>query len=62
MSFRFMTFEGRKNGERFIEFLKRLIYKQSKPVFLILDGHPVHKSKVELVEESQTRTCIGIES
>lgn len=44
-SFRFMTFEGRMNGERFIEFLKRLIYKQSKPVFLILDGHPVHKSK-----------------
>jgi len=44
-SFRFMTFEGRMNADRFIEFLKRLIYRQDKPIFLILDGHPVHKSK-----------------
>ncbi|MBL1276362.1 MAG: transposase [Ectothiorhodospiraceae bacterium] len=44
-SFQFMTFEGRMNGERFIEFLKRLIYKQSKPIYLILDEHPFHKSK-----------------
>jgi len=40
-----MTFEGRMNADRFIEFLKRLIYRQDKPIFLILDGHPVHKSK-----------------
>jgi len=42
---RFMTFEGRMNADRFIEFLKRLIYRASDPMFLILDGHPVHKSK-----------------
>ena len=42
---RFMTFEGRMNGERFIEFLKRLIYRATTPTFLVLDGHPVHKSK-----------------
>jgi transposase len=29
----------------FIDFLKRLIFKQKQPVFLIVDGHPVHKSK-----------------
>jgi hypothetical protein len=29
----------------FIDFLKRLIFNQEKPVFLIVDGHPVHKSK-----------------
>lgn len=29
----------------FIDFLKRLLFKQDKPVFLIVDGHPVHKSK-----------------
>jgi transposase len=29
----------------FIDFLKRLIFKQKEPVFLIVDGHPVHKSK-----------------
>jgi len=42
---RFMTFEGRMNADRFIEFLKRLIYRAATPIFLILDGHPVHKSK-----------------
>ena len=42
---RFMAFEGKMNGDKFVEFLKRLIYKAPKPIFLILDGHPVHKSK-----------------
>jgi len=42
---RFMTFAGRMNADRFIEFLKRLIYRATTPIFLILDGHPVHKSK-----------------
>jgi transposase len=42
---RFMTFNGKMNADKFIEFLKRLIYKAAQPVFLILDGHPVHKSK-----------------
>ena len=43
---RFMTFNGKMNADKFIEFLERLIYKAPRPVFLILDGHPVHKSKV----------------
>lgn len=42
---RFMTFEGGMNAERFIDFLKRLIHGAQAPVFLILDGHPVHQSK-----------------
>jgi len=42
---RFMTFNGKMNADKFIEFLERLIYKASRTVFLILDGHPVHKSK-----------------
>jgi transposase len=42
---RFMTFAGGMDAERFIEFLKRLIYRAPTPIFLILDGHPVHKSK-----------------
>jgi transposase len=39
----------------FIDFLKRLLFKQEKPVFLVLDGHPVHKSKKvkEFVESTQ---------
>ncbi len=42
---RFMAFNGKMNADKFIEFLQRLIYKAKKPVFLILDGHPVHKSR-----------------
>jgi len=61
-SFRFMTFEGRMNGGRFIEFLRRLIYKQSKPIFLVLDGHPVHKSKkvTDFVESTEGKLRIFI--
>lgn len=42
---RFMTFEGKMNARRFIEFLERLVYKSNSPIFLILDGHPVHRPK-----------------
>ncbi len=42
---RFMTFNGKMNADKFIEFLERLLYKAAQPVFLILDGHPVHRSK-----------------
>ena len=42
---RSMAFNGKLNADKFIEFLQRLIYRASRPVFLILDGHPVRKSK-----------------
>ena len=42
---RFMTVEGRMNGERFILFLKKLVSDVKRPVYLIVDGHPMHKSK-----------------
>jgi hypothetical protein len=29
-----------------IDFLKRLIHGQEQPIFLIVDGHPMHKSKM----------------
>jgi transposase len=41
---RFTTFTGRLNSDKFIEFLKRLIHNADKPVYLIVDGHPVHRS------------------
>jgi transposase len=41
---RFMTFNGKMNADKFIEFLERLIYRASNTIFLVLDGHPVHKS------------------
>ena len=50
---RFMTVDGRMNSKKFIEFLKRLIYKKQAPIYLIVDGHPVHKStKVRQFVES----------
>lgn len=42
---RFMVFEGKWNAPRFIEFLARLIDRAEHPVFLIVDGHPVHRSR-----------------
>ena len=41
---RFMVFNGRLNGDLFIQFLRRLLYGASHPIFLIVDGHPAHRS------------------
>jgi len=41
---RFMLVEGKLNGEVFVGFLKRLIHNWPRPVLLIIDGHPVHRS------------------
>jgi len=41
---RFMPVEGKITGDVFVDFLKRLIHNWPRPVFLIIDGHPVHKS------------------
>jgi len=42
---RFMVFSGKFNADVCITFLKRLIKISDRKIFLILDGHPVHKSK-----------------
>jgi len=42
---RFMCTKGRVGADSFIEFLKRLIYNAPRMIFLIVDGHPVHKAK-----------------
>ena len=42
---RFMTVNGSMNGERFCEFLDRLLQGHDKKVFLIVDQHPAHKAK-----------------
>ena len=41
----FSTFEGKLDSSTFIDFCKRLIQDTKGPVFLIVDGHPVHRSK-----------------
>jgi transposase len=42
---RFMAVKGKVNADRVCEFLQRLMHGAKRPVFLILDGHPMHKSK-----------------
>lgn len=42
---RFMTVTGRMNAGKFIDFLKRLLHNQKRPVFLIVDGHPSHRAR-----------------
>jgi hypothetical protein len=42
---RFAAYEGSLNGPVFIDFCRRLLHDSSGPVFLVLDGHPVHRSK-----------------
>lgn len=42
---RFRVQEGTMNADRFIDFLKALLGSVEGKIFLIVDGHPVHKSK-----------------
>lgn len=43
---RFMVVEGSVTANHICEFLRRLMKNASRPVFLILDGHPVHKARL----------------
>lgn len=50
---RFMVVQGKVAAKQFCEFLRRLVFKSERPIFLILDGHPVHRSaKVKQLVES----------
>jgi transposase len=59
---RFMVTEKSCTAPVFIEFLKRLIYGQKQPIFLIVDGHPVHKSSMvkKFVESTKGKLLIFI--
>jgi len=39
-----MCTEGNVTADVFIEFLKRLMQGTTRPIFLVVDGHPVHRS------------------
>lgn len=43
--FRFMVVEESVKEHHFIEFMKRLIYKSQRMVFLIVDNHRIHRGK-----------------
>ena len=42
---RFMVTECSVGADVFCQFIDRLAYKSRKKIFLIVDGHPVHRSK-----------------
>jgi transposase len=42
---RFRVQEGTMNADRFIDFLKALLDSVEGKIFLIVDGHPVHKAR-----------------
>jgi len=41
----FMVFKRRFTGEVFLRFLRRLVRQVGRKAFLIVDGHPVHRSR-----------------
>ncbi len=41
---RFMLVKGKMTAGKFCVFLKRLVHKARRPVFLIVDGHPTHRA------------------
>jgi transposase len=47
-----MTYRGAMNASVFVDFLSRLMEGSEQPVYLIVDGHPVRRSKAvkEFVE------------
>lgn len=45
-AFWFATYKGALTGELFIELLKKLMHRRKKPVRLVVDGLPAHKTLV----------------
>ena len=43
---RFSTYTGSLTGARFTEFCRKLIADTDGPVYLVVDGHPTHRSKL----------------
>jgi len=60
--FRFMVQEGTVTADVFREFLKRLLMGSDQPMILVVDGHPVHKSKKvkEFVEAQEGKLKLVI--
>jgi transposase len=42
---RFACYEGKFTSAAFIDFCKRLLHDAAGPVFLVVDGHPTHRSR-----------------
>ncbi len=60
--FWYHIFTGRFNADKFIECLKNLLKNRRRFLHLIVDGHPVHKSKKvrEFLESKRDRVALHI--
>lgn len=60
--FWYHAYSGRFNADTFIKCLKRLLRGRRKPLIVILDGHPVHKSRKvrEFVDEVKDRLTLEL--
>jgi transposase len=54
---RFMVHDGTVDSAVFIEFCRRLLKDAESPVYLVVDGHPCHRSKLttEFVDSTEGR-------
>ena len=44
-AFWFATYQGALSGDLFVELLKKLMFRRKKPLHLVLDGLPAHKTR-----------------
>jgi len=53
----FMVFHGKFDGRLFIRFMQRLLNQAAGKLYLIVDGHPVHRSVIarEFVSANEAR-------
>ena len=59
-AFWFCVYEGALNGELFVELLKKMMHRRSKPVHLVLDSLPAHKRTIvsEYVASTEGRLTL----
>ena len=53
-AFWYATYQGGLNGQLFVQLLKQMMRNRTKPVHMVVDGSPAHKTK--LVKEYVTST------
>ena len=59
---RFMVFDRKFNANVLLIFLRRLVKSVKRKIFLIFDGHPVHKSKKvrRWIEENKSKIALFV--
>lgn len=58
--FRFCTYAGGLNGELFVQLLRQLMHRRRKPMRLILDSLPAHKTRLvrDYIESTQGKLSL----